>query len=453
MSFAELNLNPILIERLQSTGFSQPRPIQAQAINPLREGRDVIGLAETGSGKTIAFLAPLLHRLLADKPKERFTAAQRLRGLVLCPTRELAQQVAAEAESLARGSVIRVGCVYGKVSMGAQTKMLADGVDLLVATPGRVRELLDAEALSLSRVQSVVIDEADRLLDMGFLPQIELILQRMPKRTQTALFTATFPPKIEQLAERYQKSPVRIEIGEHTTPVEHVTQRLVMIDDAQKIPLLLKLIREEKRKGVLIFCATRRRVGWVASALKRNDISCASIHGDRSQAQRQRALADFTKGDVAVLVATDVAARGLHVERVKTVVNYDVPAAAEEYVHRIGRAGHGAGQGGGSGEAVTLLTHRDHDAWERVEQTVDVTLAAEIIDGFEPKPQHSYQPPGDDHAPQRGGKRRKRKTDKKHVYPDAITKRGRIKRRKSKSRPLSEREKSDEGVIRKYKKK
>lgn len=392
MSFSELNLHPFIVRNLETMGYREPRAIQSQAAGSILEGRDVIGLAPTGTGKTAAFLAPLAHCLLTEPPPRKLKGPtepmSRLRALVLCPTRELAQQVADEAAAICQGTVLRTACAYGKVAITPQAEVIARGIDLLVATPGRVRELLEADLLSLAYVRHVAIDEADRMLDLGFLPQVSAILEGVSSKRQTLLFTATFPKEIAELAERFLKDPVRIEIGEHTTPAQHVKQHLLSVAEHDKVALLLHLIKTSptpRDKGVLIFCRTKRRVGWVGSALQRHGISLGMIHGDRTQAQRQRALSRFAKGELAVVVATDVAARGLHIPAARTVINYDLPLAAEEFVHRIGRAGHG----GGFGEALTLLDDRDASRWREIARIVGRELVpthAEKPDGFTPPP-------------------------------------------------------------------
>ncbi len=387
LPFEDLNLHPIIARNLALIGYLHPRPIQALAIPPALDGRDLIGLAQTGTGKTAAFIVPIAHRLISEKPPQSaknrpVDPATRLRALVICPTRELAQQVADEASSITQGSVLRVACAYGKVSIGPQADAIARGIDILVVTPGRARELLEAERLSLAFVKHVVIDEADRMLDLGFLPQITQILQMIPKPRQMLLFTATMPAEIEELAQQFLHDPLRVEAEPHSTPVEHVKQHLVPVDDAHKIALLLHAINQNNRRGVLIFCRTRRRVGWVHSALQNNSIGAGMIHGDMSQAQRTRSLTRFTNGESRVLVATDVAARGLHVPAVKTVINYDLPLTPEEYVHRIGRAGHG----GGFGESFTLLSedHQEKLRWRAVMDKLGVEVYAESLEGFEP---------------------------------------------------------------------
>jgi len=417
MAFDSLALHPILQRNLALVGFERPRPIQAKAIDPLLAGRDVIGLAQTGTGKTAAYLLPMLHHLISRKPSQRkgkpIEPMSRLRGLVLCPTRELAQQVARDAAQLAQGTVLRTACAYGKSAISPQAEAIARGVDLLIATPGRVRELLDDSKLSLTHVRYVTVDEADRMLDMGFLPQVKAILDVIPADRQTGMFSATMPSEVEDLARTVLREPVRIEVGKHTTAVEHVKQRLVPVNDRDKVSLLLHLLQTKdswgnQRSGVLVFCRTKRRVGWVGTALDRQGIKTGMLHGDRSQAQRTKALTRFSNRELRVLVATDVAARGLHVEAVKTVVNYDLPMTPEEYVHRIGRAAHGEGEHGGGtptgqGEAYTLLSEDDRSKWRAVLDTAGVEVFAETVEGFTPTVsvgRRKFKPVPEDFSPE-----------------------------------------------------
>jgi ATP-dependent RNA helicase RhlE len=470
MSFAELGLNPILVRSLRQMGYRRPRPIQAEAIGPALAGRDVIGLAATGTGKTAAFAVPIAHHLLASRPgaeggaarrgrgRPRVAPAARLRALVLCPTRELAQQVEAETARVIAGTMLRATCVFGKVGMRPQIEALQKGVDILVGTPGRVRDLLDADALTLAHARHVVIDEADRMMDMGFRPQVAGILQRTPPGRQTLLFTATMPPVVEALAREFLDDPVRLEIGRHTRAAGHVRQHLVPVEDRLKVPMLLHLLGDGHDRGVLVFCRTRRRVGWVGTALMRNGIRAGMIHGDRTQAQRRRALDRFAEGRLDVVVATDVAARGLHIPAVRTVINYDLPLAPEEYVHRVGRAGHG----GGFGESFTMLGRADEGRWRAIERAAALDLEPETLPGFEPpawaRPARSpakKAPPGkasgqdgaSDGRRDRGKGKGKGKGTKAAPRGGSGS-RGRLKRRARRSRAIGKEQKPGTGVRR-----
>ena len=455
--FGGLGLPGRLVSNLERMGYRTPWPIQAQAIPPILEGRDVVGIAQTGRGKTAAFLTPAAARLL---PVDRsLSHAQRLRVLVICPTRELASQIASEGRTIVAGNGLRLECVYGKVAIGPQIKRIRDGVDILVGTPGRLRELVEADAIDLTTIRTVVLDEADRMLDMGFRPQVDRLLQRTGETRQTLLFTATMPRSVEELAARYLRDAEHVAVDPETTPVAHVNAHLVEVADRDKVPLLVHLLEHRagmRKGGTLVFCATRRRVGWVGAALRRNGLKVGTLHGDRSQKQRADALASFTAGDLDLLVATDVASRGLHIERVRTVVNYDIPPAAEDYVHRVGRAAHGTagrrGRGSGRGDAYSFLSHYDADAWERVvDRTLEV-LIPEEIDGFVP----SVTPRGVRGKPSAvSDEARIRRSGTKTGGPDAWRKK-RARKGKSdptrgrgrKSRPISKGERPGGGVRR-----
>jgi len=385
MSFEVLQLDARLTENLVKLGYRHPRPIQARGIPPILEGRDLIGLAHTGTGKTAAYVAGLAHRLLAmnaqrsNSAPERGAAARRsrLRALVICPTRELAAQGADEASRIVRGRSLRVACVYGKVGLRPQVEAIDKGVDILFGTPGRLRELAEEANISYAFVRMLVLDEADRLLDMGFQPQVRWLIERMPNLEQRLLFSATMAPPVERLAREYLTDPVRLEVDREAATVEHVRQSLVRCGDRAKLGHVLdhvqSALRPARKNGMIIFCRTRRRVGWVGAALRRHSIRAADVHGDRTPAQRRRALEDFEAGGLDVLVATDVAARGLHIERIRTVINYDLPLDPREYVHRIGRAGHG----GHPGAAITFLSAPDTERWERVVKTVEPEISAQ----------------------------------------------------------------------------
>jgi ATP-dependent RNA helicase RhlE len=320
-AFETLGVDPLFLPGLKRRGIVEPTPVQAGTLAAAHEGRDVIAVAPTGGGKTLAFLMPIAKRLRAEPPPMsrtgRVDPAQRLRAVVLAPTRELAKQIAEEAQILFAGSVLRTAVAYGKSAISVQVAALKSGVDLLVATPGRLRELLEADACSLAWLRHLVVDEADRMLDMGFLPQVKAISDRCPTERQTMLYTATMPKAVEELARTLVKDPVRY--GERLTAAR-AEPTAFDVGDKAKTHLLLHLLKEPTRTGVLVFVRTRRRAGWVAEALRRNKVLVGSLHGDRSQKQREAALDGVTQGRLSVLVATDVAARGLHVPSLRCVV-------------------------------------------------------------------------------------------------------------------------------------
>jgi len=403
-----LDLPPALLRNVSRLGWTEATSIQTACWEPIRAGRDVLGLARTGSGKTAAFLLPLGERLLRSDRRqttrrERHRSGTRIeeiasarsrdatgpKVLVLCPTRELALQVAQDAMAFLNGTSVAVDCMHGKVALGPQISRLEEGIDLLVATPGRVQELLESGALDLASLHSVVLDEADRMLDMGLGPQVAAILSAAPPDRQTLLFSATMPPALAKLAEGILRNPVHLQIDPTGSVAGHVLQRFYRVENEQKVDTLLALLASEghalapapsptaagsaanaqipagpdedrgPRRGVLVFCRTRRRAHWIGAALIRHGIHVGYLHGDRSHAQRVRALEGFRAGRQRVLLATDVAARGLHVESVRTVVQYDLPADPAEYIHRIGRAAHGLEGRGGSGEAIALVSPQE----------------------------------------------------------------------------------------------
>ena len=380
-TFEALGLHARIVANLEHMGIVDPRPIQVAAIPALLDGRDVIGLARTGTGKTVAYAAPIVQRLLDTDRTVRGIAPA---GLVICPTRELAEQVAIETTRVMRRTGLRTLGVYGKVGIQSQIDALRAGIDVLVGTPGRLRELVERGEAVLEHATFVVIDEADRMMDMGFRPQVERLLAHTPAERQGVFISATMPGPVAALAHEILREPQRIEVDRHTTAVEHVGQRLISIHNRDKVALLIKLL-EDYPTGVLVFCRTRRRVGWVGEALGRHGVNVDMIHADRSQAQRRKILERFGRGELDVVVASDVAARGLHLPLVQTVVQYDVPDEPEEYVHRMGRAAHG-GDAESHGVSITFLARPDADQWDAIVDRVDVFVVAEEIEGFASDP-------------------------------------------------------------------
>ena len=434
-SFVGLGIAPQFVDALARQGIKYPRAVQGQVIPTILAGRDVVSLAETGSGKTIAFLAPVLQRILDDRPAKgsRIPARGRLRGLVVCPTRELADQTGAVAQHLTGGTVLRTGVAVGTTPIEPQITMLKDGIDLLVGTPGRLLDLMGQEALDPTPIQSIVIDEADRMFDMGFAPQVGKILSRMPAKRQTLLFTATMPRNAEELIERHLSGPVRIETHPHTTAATHVEQHVTMVHPSDRIDLLLHLLEQKNAGRTLVFCRTRRRTGWVASALARHGLRTGQLHADRSQAQRRRALESFSNGELDVLVSTDVGSRGLHIEGVRTVVNYDLPNTAEDLVHRAGRASHGTKR---RGDAWTFLWERDLDLWYAMAPLAGVRIDPAKVDGFRPsKVERPSREQGAGGKP--GGGYHARHDTRKRPGPG---------RRKRASRPIGKDQKPGRGI-------
>jgi len=346
MSFDEFNLNPKCVQLLKKQGITDPTPVQEKAIPVALEGRDVVAIAQTGTGKTLGFVLPALTRLSEEGTKKG------TRMLIITPTRELAHQVREVAEPLAQSLGLRTACVYGGVGMHPQVQALRKGCDIIIATPGRLLDHIERGNARLGNVSSLVLDEADRMLDMGFLPDIKRILSEMPKERQTMMFSATFPSQIQRLTASFMNNPVRIEVAATATPSKSVRQNVYTVVADRKLELLTKILDEHEVGPTLIFMRTKHRTDRVAKALNKQGIKAQAIHGGRSQAQRQRALDGFRSGRHSVLVATDVAARGIDVEGITHVVNFDIPNSPEDYIHRIGRTA----RANADGDAITFVS-------------------------------------------------------------------------------------------------
>jgi ATP-dependent RNA helicase RhlE len=371
MQFNNFELDPRLQRNLQTIGFERPMPIQSATIPPALKGLDILGSAETGTGKTAAFLLPLLQKLIAA-PR-----SHQPRALVLTPTRELALQVAEQAAQLSRDLHLRLATIYGGVSAGPQEQALKRGVDLVIATPGRLLDHVARRNLVFSALQVFVLDEADRMLDIGFLPDIRRIVRLLPRDRQTMLFSATLQP-VAELAREVTRQPVRVEVEKTVTP-EAITQVLYPVPEHLKFQLLEHLLQDKSMESVLIFARTKHRADRIARNLQRAQISAAVIHGNRSQNQRVAALEAFRGGDKRVLVATDIAARGIDVEGISHVVNYDVPMQPEDYVHRIGRTGRAQAVG----QAYTLVTPLDAPMVQRIEHVVKQKIQRRKVEGLD----------------------------------------------------------------------
>src|SRR6185295_16954315 len=336
MPFRALNLSPKILQAVDDAGYTEPTPIQVAAIPPILAGYDVIGIAQTGTGKTAAFVWPILMKLAAlmHNGQKRGT-----RALVIAPTRELVVQIEENVRAYAKHVPLRMATVYGGVSERLQIAALRSGVDLVVATPGRLIDLMDQRVANLSGIQFLVLDEADRMLDMGFLPPIKRIVKALPHKRQTLMFSASLSREIEQLTHQFQQSPKIVQIGRRANPAETVTQFVYEVSPHLKAALLLHLLADPEFDTVLVFSRTKHGADKIARRLESSGIKTGTIHSNRSQNQRLRALKDFKSGAVRVLVATDIAARGIDVDGISHVVNYDFPMHSEDYVHRIGRTG------------------------------------------------------------------------------------------------------------------
>jgi superfamily II DNA/RNA helicase len=377
MSFASLGLIDQIAAILETLGYKAPTPVQSQAIPAVLAGRDVMAAAQTGTGKTAGFALPLLQRLVMDGGQ---VASNSTRALVLVPTRELAEQVHDSVRAYGAGLPLRTMVAYGGVSINPQMMKLRRGVDLLVATPGRLIDLHEKNALKLNQVQTLVLDEADRMLDLGFARELDVILAALPKKRQTLLFSATFSDPIRALAAKLLHDPASIEASPRNTTVKAIRQWVVPVDKKRKPELFLHLLKKHGWNQVLAFVKTRKGVDELVGLLAAKRIGADSIHGDKPQPARLRALERFKAGEVRVLVATDVAARGLDIEELPVVVNFDLPIVAEDYVHRTGRTG----RAGASGEAVSLVCADEVQQLAAIEQLTGQTLKRVDESGFEP---------------------------------------------------------------------
>ncbi|HLB63262.1 MAG TPA: DEAD/DEAH box helicase [Anaerolineales bacterium] len=374
MDFEQFHFNEPLRRAVRREGFEAPTPIQAQAIPPALEGRDVVGVAQTGTGKTAAFLLPSMQRLMTGGQKGR---AQAPRMVVLAPTRELALQITEHARRLCHFTHLTVATVYGGAPLGRQTQELRRGVDLVIATPGRLMDHMERRNVHFDGLEILVLDEADRMLDMGFLPDILSIVRRMPSDRQTMLFSATMPAPILALSRRFMRNPVRAEI-ENARPPEALRQRIYPVPKHLKLGLLIALLREAAVESTLVFTRTKQDADIVARKLREAGLPVAEMHGDFSQKERVRALEQFRAGEVRILVATNIAARGLDIEGISHVINFDVPEEAESYVHRIGRTARVEA----SGTAWTLATPEDEPLISAIERLLGERLERIRLPGF-----------------------------------------------------------------------
>jgi ATP-dependent RNA helicase RhlE len=380
LSFADLGLSPDLVQTVAEEGYEAPTPVQERAIPPVLEGRDVLAAAQTGTGKTAAFTLPILDRLRGHANTSFSPARHPVRSLVLVPTRELAIQVAESMATYGRRIPLRSAVVFGGVPIEPQIKQLLAGVELLVATPGRLLDLVGQRATNLGQVEILVLDEADRMLDMGFMPDLLRILDLLPPRRQNLLFSATISDEIKKLSSRFLADPVTIEVARHGTAAEAVRQLVYPVDRDRKEELLAHLIRTGDWRQVLVFTRTKLAASRLASWLDRRGIAATAIHSDRTQQDRIRALEGFKAGEIRVLVATDVAARGLDIEELPHVVNFELPWNPEDYVHRIGRTG----RAGASGDAVSLVCIDEADLLRGVQRLLRHAIPWTVEEGFVP---------------------------------------------------------------------
>jgi ATP-dependent RNA helicase RhlE len=383
MSFSELGLIPELLKAVAEAGYTEPTPIQRQAIPVVLAGHDMMGGAQTGTGKTAGFTLPLLNRLARHASTSTSPARHQVRALILAPTRELAMQVFESVKMYSKHLPLRSTCIYGGVDMNPQIQELRRGIEIVVATPGRLLDHVQQKTIALGQVEFLVLDEADRMLDMGFIPDIRRILALLPANRQSLLFSATFSDEIKKLADQMLKNPQLIEVARRNMVSETISHIVHPVSSGLKRNLLAHLIRhEEENAQVLVFVGTKFGCSRLAHFLERHGISADSIHGDKSQQARTETLEAFKSGKIRVLVATDVAARGLDIEDLPSVINFELPHTAEDYVHRIGRTG----RAGKSGKAVSLVSAEERHHLADIQKLIKLEIRQEIVPGFDPEP-------------------------------------------------------------------
>ncbi|MFT6896327.1 MAG: ATP-dependent RNA helicase RhlE [Paraglaciecola sp.] len=376
MSFADLGLSPSILSAVTAKGYTEPSPIQEQAIPAVLEGKDVMAAAQTGTGKTAGFTLPILELL----NRGTNASGNQTRALILTPTRELAAQVAESVSTYGKDLTLRSAVVFGGVGINPQMIKLRKGVDILVATPGRLLDLYNQNAVRFDELEILVLDEADRMLDMGFIHDIKKIIRLLPTKRQNLLFSATFSDEIRTLAKGLVNNPVEISVSPRNTTVEAVEQWVYPVDKNQKTPVLIRMIKDNDWQQVLIFSRTKHGANRISKQLEARGITSAAIHGNKSQGARTKALAEFKSGKVCALVATDIAARGLDINQLPQVVNYDLPNVPEDYVHRIGRTG----RAGASGQAISMVTHDEFKLLADIERLIKQVIQRKVVEGFEP---------------------------------------------------------------------
>ncbi len=388
MKFEELNLAPAIIKAVLEQGYETPTPIQAQAIPLVLNGQDLLGGAQTGTGKTAAFVLPMLHKLSSTPaPRSKFGGIG-IRALVLTPTRELAAQVEESVTVYGKYLELSSAAIFGGVGMNPQISRMKKGVDILVATPGRLLDLMQQGMLDLNQVEILVLDEADRMLDMGFIHDVKKVLAAVPKDKQSLLFSATFSDEIRELAATLLKDPQTVQVTPRNTTVQRISQLIHPVGRGKKKALLAHIIQEHNWSQVLVFTRTKFGANNVADFLTKNGINAMALHGNKSQTARTQALADFKSGDVRALVATDIAARGIDIDDLPHVVNYDIPNVCEDYVHRIGRTG----RAGAEGQAVSLVSLDEEGFMQAIERFTKQDIPVQVFDAFMPEPGEKAEP-------------------------------------------------------------
>ena len=407
MPFTKLGLSSKITHALTEQGYVEPTPIQAKAIPVILERRDVIGVAQTGTGKTAAFVLPILE-VLSQAPSKRH-----MRALIVAPTRELVAQIEENIRAYARHLNLKFATVFGGVGEGPQIRALKQGVDIVVATPGRLIDLMEQRHANFADLQVLVLDEADRMLDMGFLPPIRRIVASVPRERQTLLFSATMSKEIEGITKEFLRNPSLVQVGARATPVESVAQWAIEVSPPGKPAALVQLLQDKALQTVLVFSRTKHGADRLAKRISQAGISTATLHSNRTQGQRLQALNRFRSGDVRVLIATDIAARGIDVDGISHVINYDFPPQPEDYVHRIGRTGRAQA----IGDAISFITREDADNLKRLERFLGRGIARKKLEGVpvilpevkpagaSERPRREFRPRGHAHGPQRFGRR------------------------------------------------
>ena len=435
-SFESLGLLPELLRAVTEQGYTVPTPIQLQAIPVVASGRDLLAAAQTGTGKTAGFTLPLLQRLAPMATKSFSPALHPVRCLILTPTRELAIQVHESVQTYGKHLPLRSFCVYGGININPQIEALKKGVEILVATPGRLLDLVQQKAVHLGKVQILVLDEADRMLDMGFIPDIKRIIALLPMAPmrQTLLFSATFSDEIRRLSAQFLRDPATVEVARRNTPAELVTQYAYFVESGKKRELLAHLVKTNDWSQVLVFTKTKHGANRLATQLQKDGINADAIHGNKSQNARIRALEDFKEGKVKVLVATDIAARGLDIEELPHVVNFDMSHIPEDYVHRIGRTG----RAGSTGEALSFVSSEDRSLFSAIERLINKKIEIRTIEGFEGG--HASRG-SDDDAPRERGRGRGQQRGRSQSEPQHSRSRSQSDSQEQRTKPQEPRAK------------
>lgn len=383
--FEDFGLSDTILQALAEQGYTHPTPIQVEAIPIVLQGRDVMGAAQTGTGKTAGFSLPIIQLLLAHANASASPARHPVRALILTPTRELADQVAENVKAYSRYTTLRSTVIFGGMDMGPQTAVLRSGVEIVIATPGRLLDHVQQKTVNLSQTQILVMDEADRMLDMGFLPDLQRIINLLPQQRQNLMFSATFSPEIKKLAASFLQDPITIEVARSNATADNVTQVLYKIEEDLKYEAVSYIIRERDLKQVIVFSNTKIGASRLARHLEKEGVKASAIHGDKTQNERMAALEAFKQGGIEVLVATDVAARGLDIAELPCVINFDLPYNAEDYVHRIGRTG----RAGASGDAISLYTQKDASLLIDIEKLIKHSIPCIELVGFMSQRSHA----------------------------------------------------------------